>query len=82
MFLFSKEVNRMEFNNENMSTSDMIRMVLTVEHQNTVSLAHLLNMTQQNVSQRLRKGNFRENELKKYADALDYEVIITFRKRG
>lgn len=72
----------MEFNNENMSTSDMIRMVLTIEHQNTVSLAHLLNMTQQNVSQRLRKGNFRENELKKYADALDYEVIITFRKRG
>lgn len=72
----------MEFNNENISTSDMIRAILTIEHQNTVTLAQLLETTPQNVSQRLRKGNFRENELIKYADVLDYEVIITFRKRG
>ena len=72
----------MEISNENMSPSDMIRTILTIEHQNTVSLARLVNTSPQNISQRLKKGNFRENELTKYAEVLDYQVVITFRKRG
>ena len=46
----------MEISNENMSTSDMIRTILTIEHQNTVSLARLVNTSPQNISQRLKKG--------------------------
>lgn len=71
----------MELNTQKMSTSDLIKLVMQIEHINMVRLASLLNTTPQNVSQRLKHGNFRESDLAKIGDILGYEVIFEFRKK-
>lgn len=71
----------MELNTQRMSTSDLIRVVMQIEHVNMVQLAVLLNNTPQNISQRLKHGNFRESDLVKFANALGYEVTVEFKKK-
>ena len=71
----------MELNTKEMSTtSDLIKLIMHIEHVNMVQLAQLLKSTPQNISQRLKHGNFRENDLIKIVEILVYEVIIEFRK--
>lgn len=71
----------MELNNKTMTTTDLIKLILQLEHQNMVSLAGLMHTTPQNVSQRLKKGNFRESDLTAIGDLLGYDVVIEFVKR-
>lgn len=71
----------MDLNTKEMSTSDLIKLVMQIEHVNMVQLAVLLDNTPQNVSQRLKHGNFRESDLTRIGDALGYEVIIEFKKK-
>lgn len=72
----------MELNTKEMSTtSDLIKLIMHIEHVNMVQLAQLLKSTPQNISQRLKHGNFRESDLIKIGEVLGYEVIIEFRKK-
>lgn len=71
----------MELNTQKMSTSDLIKLVMQIEHVNMVQLAALLKSTPQNISQRLKHGNFRESDLAKISNVLGYDVIIEFRKK-
>lgn len=71
----------MDLNTREISTSDLIRVIMQIEHTNTVQLSKKLDSTPQNVSQRLKHGNFRENDLTKIANALGYDMFIEFVKR-
>lgn len=71
----------MDLNTREISTSDLIRVIMQIEHINIVQLSKKLNSTLQNVSQRLNHGNFRENDLTKIANALGYDMFIEFVKR-
>lgn len=71
----------MDLNTREISTSDLIRVIMQVEHTNTVQLSKKLNTTPQNIYQRLKHGNFRESDLSKIANALGYDIFIEFVKR-
>jgi len=58
-----------------------IRHILTDKEIGISTFAEMLNVTQPNLSQQLKRDNFRENDIKNMADLLDCEVDIVFRDR-
>ncbi len=72
----------MELNTQEMSVCDIIKVIMQIEHTNMAQLAVKMKSTPQNISQRLKHGNFRESDLIKFADALGYDVIIEFKRRA
>ena len=48
---------------------------------NYTELGRRLGVSPQNVSQLIKKGNFRENDLEKIADALGLDLVIEFREK-
>lgn len=71
----------MDLNTREISTSDLIKVIMQIEHTNAVKLSKKLGSTPQNVSQRLKHGNFRESDLIKIANVLGYDMFIEFVKR-
>lgn len=58
-----------------------IRHILTDKEIGISVFAEMLNIRQPNLSQQLKRDNFRESDIKNMADLLDCDVEITFRDR-
>lgn len=58
-----------------------IRQVLIDKEIGISTFAEMLNIKQSNLSQQLRRDNFRENDIRNMADLLDCDVQITLRDR-
>lgn len=62
-----------------MGMSEKIKIVLLKRKMTVTELAKKLNTSSQNLSNKLRQDNFRENELKEIAEALDCSFAFTFK---
>lgn len=62
-----------------MGMSEKIKIVLLKRKMTVTELAKKINTSSQNLSNKLRQDNFRENELKEIAEALDCSFAITFK---
>lgn len=58
-----------------------IRQILIDKEIGISTFAEMLNIKQSNLSQQLRRDNFRENDIRNMADLLDCDVQITLRDR-
>ncbi len=65
-----------------MDISKEIRKIMIDEDITLTSLAERLNVTQQNMSAKFKKNDFRVSELSSIAEAIGYEVNISFTKKG
>lgn len=61
-----------------MGMSEKIKILLVKRKMTVTQLAKELGTSSQNLSNKLRQDNFRENELKEIAKALDCSFSITF----
>ncbi len=64
-----------------MGMAEKIKIVLLKRKMTITQLASILGSSSQNLSNKLRLDNFRENELKEIADALDCDIETTFTLR-
>lgn len=64
-----------------MAMAEKIKIVLVKRKKSITDLAKALNMSSQNLSNRLRKDNFREDELREIAEALNCDLDIDFTLR-
>lgn len=62
-----------------MGMSEKIKIVLLKRKMTVTELAKKLDTSSQNLSNKLRQDNFRENELKEIAEALDCSFAFTFK---
>lgn len=58
-----------------------IRHILTDKDIGISNFAEMLNVKQPNLSQQLKRDNFRESDMRNMADLLDCDVDIIFRDR-
>ena len=58
-----------------------IRHILTDKEIGISNFAEMLHVQQPNLSQQLKRDNFRESDIVKMADLLDCDVDIIFRDR-
>lgn len=65
-----------------MDISKEIRKLLIDENMTLTVLADKLNVTQPNISAKFKKNDFRISELTSIAEAIGYEVNISFVKRS
>lgn len=64
-----------------MDIAKEIRKIMIDEDVTLTSLAERLNVTQQNMSAKFKKNDFRISELTSIAEAIGYEVNISFTKK-
>lgn len=64
-----------------MDIAKEIRKIMIDEDITLTSLAEKLNVTQQNMSAKFKKNDFRISELNSIAEAIGYEVNISFIKK-
>lgn len=64
-----------------MDFSEVIKKILIDEDMTISDLAKRLDVTQQNISAKLKKNDPRISEINKIADVLGYDVEIKFFKR-
>jgi transcriptional regulator with XRE-family HTH domain len=76
-----KELFTMKFDTSEFSTDKILRTIMIVEDISISELARRMGSTKQNLSLKLNKADFREKDLRKMADAMGYDVTITFKKR-
>lgn len=62
----------------NLNTAEKIRIAVTRSGQTMYSVAESTGQTRQNFSNKLKKGDFRESELRAIAEALGCELKISF----
>lgn len=62
-----------------MGMSEKIKIVLLKRKMTVTELAKKLDTSSQNLSNKLRQDNFRENELKEIAEALNCSFAFTFK---
>ncbi len=62
----------------NLKTSEKIKILLGRRNQTISELATILGTSRQNLTNKLTRDNFSENELKDIADALNCEFRSTF----
>lgn len=62
----------------NLNTAEKIRIAVTRSGQTMYSVAETTGQTRQNFSNKLKKGDFRESELRAIAEALGCELKISF----
>ena len=67
-----------------MSASKKIKHLLVERDMTMADLADKLNTGQSNLSQKMKRDNFSENELKEIAKALncDYDIVFTLKDTG
>lgn len=58
--------------------SEKIKIVLVKRKKSVTDLAKSLNTSSQNLSNKLRNDNFREEELREIAEALDCDLDVGF----
>ena len=58
-----------------------IKMILAYKDMNISALAEKLNTSRPNLSQKMKRDNFSENELREIAEALDCDLNISFTDR-
>ena len=56
--------------------TEQIRIILKRQGHNIEWLADKLGMSRQNLSQQMKRANFKENDMKRIAAALDCNVIV------
>ena len=61
-----------------LTAAEKIRVILNRKHLTVSALARLLGTTQSNISDKLRRDNFSEKDLKEIAAALNCDYEITF----
>ncbi|MDB6435673.1 helix-turn-helix domain-containing protein [Blautia wexlerae] len=61
--------------------SEKIKIVLVKRKKSVTDLAKALNTSSQNLSNKLRNDNFREEELREIADILNCDLDINFTLR-
>lgn len=61
-----------------LETNEKIRLLLKRKGMTVTSLAESINTTRQNLTNKLNRNNFSENELKEIADALGCSLILEF----
>lgn len=64
-----------------MGMSEKIKIVLVKRKKSVTDLAKTLNTSSQNLSNKLRNDNFREEELREIADILNCDLDINFTLR-
>lgn len=64
-----------------MGMSEKIKIVLVKRKKSVTDLAKALNTSSQNLSNKLRNDNFREEELREIADILNCDLDINFTLR-
>ena len=62
-------------------TAKTIKMILAYKDMNISALAEKLNTSPPNLSQKMKRDNFSENELRETAEALDCDLNISFTDR-
>lgn len=69
---------------DKLSTAKKIRILLIEREITLTELSRRLNITAPTMSDKLKRDNFSEKDLKKIADALnfDYEAVFTDRETG
>ena len=74
-----KVVNKM-----NLTMGEKIRVILKRRGMTVAQLADLTNQTRQNLSNKLARDNFQEQDIKAIAEALncDYEAYLVMRDSG
>ena len=65
-----------------MDIAKEIKKILIDEDLTLTALAERLGVTQQNMSAKLKKNDFRISEMLNIANALGYELNIDFKKKG
>ncbi len=68
----------------NLTMGEKIRVILKRRSMTVAQLADLTNQTRQNLSNKLARDNFQEQDIKAIADALncDYEAYLVMRDSG
>ena len=68
----------------NLTMGEKIRVILKRRGMTVAQLADLTNQTRQNLSNKLARDNFQEQDIKAIADALncDYEAYLVMRDSG
>ena len=68
----------------NLTMGEKIRVILKRRGMTVAQLADLTNQTRQNLSNKLTRDNFQEQDIKAIADALncDYEAYLVMRDSG
>lgn len=61
-----------------LETNEKIRLLLKRKGMTVTGLAESLETTRQNLTNKLNRNNFSENELKKIAEALGCSLILEF----
>ena len=64
-----------------MGMSEKIKIVLVKRKKSVTDLAKALNTSSQNLSNKLRNDNFREEELREISDILNCDLDINFTLR-
>ncbi|NBH12782.1 XRE family transcriptional regulator [Lachnospiraceae bacterium] len=62
----------------NLNTAEKIRIAVTRSGQTMYNVAEATGQTRQNFSNKLKKGDFRESELRAIAEAVGCELVISF----
>lgn len=67
-----------------MSAAKKIRILLVERDMNMTDLAKLLNRSLPTISDKMKRDNFSENDLRKIAEVLnyDYEIVFTDKETG
>lgn len=61
-----------------LTTSEKIKIALGRKNMTLQDLAHKLGTTRQNLHNKITRGNFKEDDLQKIAEALDLKLEISF----
>lgn len=70
--------SRLNFDNRNNSTSQVIRAIIKLKKLTITQFAEQLGTSRQNLNKKLLKGNFTENDLVEIGRALGYKVVISW----
>ena len=64
-----------------LSFAEQVRTILHRKGMSIDELSNILGMSRQNFWQQMNRDNFRENDMKKIADAIDCDITIELKAR-
>lgn len=71
----------MNFTSKDASTTEIIKLMMAQKNITTTELASILKESRQNLNKKFRKNNFCEQDIYDIANALGYEVMISFTEK-
>jgi len=63
-----------------MEITKQIKLLLVEKDMTATQLAEAINMTQSNLSKKMKNGTYTVNDLENIANALNLELVIEFKK--